>query len=491
MTKPILLLRTNLILAALVLPFAFIFQNALLFFAAPFLLISLVIIWFNLRLSAVDQVRRVLGLRHSEIRKLKVVKANFNACFYWDFFESIRALRQDYTIELYKPWKVNQELYWALKYDSDFLWLSIPFEPWTQLFKIDKDKEAHLYVENWICLRSKAEPSDHFVIRLKYDPDPTSDCTLEVAAKDADTAMEMRDLVKKHAFENSIYRDRTISIDINFHKNRYSDDEPKAYFSILFNPVEKVADEDIIIDPKHHAILKESLVEFYQDREQLKTFGIPSRRAFLLYGPPGTGKSMTCRYVMQNLPGTTRIIVRGNQLQHIASICEVARLLQPSLLVLEDVDLAFSGREINFYGTVLGEFMDILDGMNQDDELLFLMTTNAIERVESAIKDRPGRVNQCLLLGFPEHDDRIKFLGLYLKDHLTTSLDLSEIAKNVGNVSQVFLKELCLRAVQYAAREVQFDHEKLLLENRHFDRAIDEIISQNDRYVEQIVGFRG
>jgi SpoVK/Ycf46/Vps4 family AAA+-type ATPase len=210
----------------------------------------------------------------------------------------------------------------------------------------------------------------------------------------------------------------------------------------------------------------------------------------MLYGPPGTGKSLTCRYVMNQLPGVTCFIITGNQLHNIKQICEVALLLQPSLLVLEDVDLAFSSREINLYSTVLGGFMDLLDGMNDDDELMFLMTTNEIDKVEKAIKDRPGRVNQCLNLGYPSQEERVKFLELFLQGYDTSALDFPMLAKKIDRVSQVFIKELCRRAIRFAAKEANFEIESIRLENKHVERALEQITSQNDQYVDKIIGFR-
>ena len=49
-------------------------------------------------------------------------------------------------------------------------------------------------------------------------------------------------------------------------------------------------------------------------------------------------------------------------------------------VILEDVDLVFNTREINPYGTALGDLMDQLDGFTPDEEVIFVLTTNAIAR---------------------------------------------------------------------------------------------------------------
>ena len=68
----------------------------------------------------------------------------------------------------------------------------------------------------------------------------------------------------------------------------------------------------------------------------LKSNGVPVRRGVLLYGPPGTGKTFACRYLCGKLPETTRIIVTGTALLQVTQIFNLARMFQPSLVILED-----------------------------------------------------------------------------------------------------------------------------------------------------------
>ena len=121
----------------------------------------------------------------------------------------------------------------------------------------------------------------------------------------------------------------------------------------------------------------------------------------LLYGPPGTGKTFACRYLCGKLSGTTRIIVTGTALLQVTQIYNLARMIQPSLVILEDVDLVFASRQVNLYSSVLGELLDQMDGLRPYEDISFILTTNAIDRMEAAIKDRPGRISQCIFFGAP------------------------------------------------------------------------------------------
>ena len=94
--------------------------------------------------------------------------------------------------------------------------------------------------------------------------------------------------------------------------------------------------------------------------------------------------------------------------------------------ILEDIDLVFTAREINLYSTALGDFMDQLDGFKADDEVIFLLTTNAIDRLEKALKDRPGRVNQCVYFGPPTDQLRHEYLTLYLQSLDAEDVDMGD-----------------------------------------------------------------
>ena len=80
-------------------------------------------------------------------------------------------------------------------------------------------------------------------------------------------------------------------------------------------------------------------------RTQLRQLGQATRKGFLLYGPPGTGKTHTIRYLASNLPGHTTLIITAAQVELLGAYTNLARLLQPAMVVIEDVDLIATDRE--------------------------------------------------------------------------------------------------------------------------------------------------
>jgi SpoVK/Ycf46/Vps4 family AAA+-type ATPase len=165
-------------------------------------------------------------------------------------------------------------------------------------------------------------------------------------------------------------------------------------------------------------------------------------------------------------------------------------MLQPTVVVLEDVDLAFSNREDNFYSVGLGELLDELDGFAQADQITFILTTNAIDRVERAIRERPGRVSQCIYFGPPAAELRRRYLQALTRPYDVTGLSFDLLVERTKGVSQAFLKELVYRSVQIGTDTDVFDPKIVVLSNAHFEEALEEMRAAGNRSTESIIGFR-
>ena len=116
---------------------------------------------------------------------------------------------------------------------------------------------------------------------------------------------------------------------------------------------------------------------------------------------------------------TTVVYCAGASLHHVSSAFNLARMLKPALVVLEDIDLVFSDREINQHASVLGTLFDEIDALADVEPVNLILTSNAIERVESAVKDRPGRVGQCIYFGSPSAELRRRYVLSYLRTFAT------------------------------------------------------------------------
>lgn len=327
------------------------------------------------------------------------------------------------------------------------------------------------------------------VVRVRFQ-DYTHEVILEVGAREQEQAEEIIKQILDFASSHSIFKNKMIEVSFDQEvKDAYGDVERNEKVDPIFLEKPPVTAGDIILDDDTRSIIQRTIIDFHERRKELMKVGLPGRRGVLFYGPPGTGKTYTCRYISHRLDSATTIVAAGMSLLHIKSICNIARMLQPSVVILEDVDLVYSARDRNIYTTALGELMDELDGFNPEDHIIFILTTNAIDRVEAAIRERPGRISQCVYFGAPSAELRGLYLESMLAPYDCLHLNMDELVTRTEGATQAFLKELVYRAVQIATESQSVSSELLALSNEQFREALAEMKSFAGRSGEAIIGF--
>ena len=352
------------------------------------------------------------------------------------------------------------------------------------------EREEGFFPLDSFWLRTPSAEIAGEIIRVKLDY-YTHQVILEAGAKEQAHAEKIINQILERASENSVFKNKLIKVSFEQEvKDSYGDIERFEHVDPIFLKIPPVTEDDIILDDDTREILQRSIIDFHRRREELIKYGLPGRRGVIFYGPPGTGKTYTSRYISNELKSATTIIASGLSLLHIRSICNIARMLQPSVVILEDMDLIFSARDNNVYTTALGELMDELDGFSPEDHIIFILTTNAIDRVEAAIRERPGRVSQCISFSPPDTELRRRFLESLLATFDCMHLNMNELIFKTNGVTQAYLKELVSRTVQIATDSPSAEAQHLALSNEHFQEALDQMKKSAGQSGEKILGFR-
>ncbi|MCO5549708.1 hypothetical protein L7F22_003181 [Adiantum nelumboides] len=138
--------------------------------------------------------------------------------------------------------------------------------------------------------------------------------------------------------------------------------------------------------------------------------GIPYRRGYLLHGSPGSGKSSFIFALAGSLDLSICLLnlsergLTDDKLNFLLSNAP-----ERSILLLEDVDSAFLGRqraaESDGYqaNVTFSGLLNSLDGVASSESRIIFMTTNHVERLDPALI-RPGRVDYIEELGDAEPD---------------------------------------------------------------------------------------
>jgi ATP-dependent 26S proteasome regulatory subunit len=146
------------------------------------------------------------------------------------------------------------------------------------------------------------------------------------------------------------------------------------------------------------------------------------------------------------------LLITAEQVNMLGDYMALARLLQPSVVVIEDVDLIARQREAiggPREQALLNSLLNEMDGLKESADILFILTTNRPEVLESALMSRPGRVDQAIEFPLPDDAGREKLVRLYSGTEVVPDDVVQMIVKKTDQVSAAFIKELMRRSVQF------------------------------------------
>lgn len=247
-----------------------------------------------------------------------------------------------------------------------------------------------------------------------------------------------------------------------------------------------VARDEVILPEQTLRLLDRNVLTFVGTREQLRRLGQSTRKGILLYGPPGTGKTHTIRYLATHLPGHTTLIITAEQIGLLGAYMSLARLLQPSMVVIEDVDLI--ARDRDDMGpceeSMLNKLLNEMDGLKEDADILFVLTTNRPEDLEGALAGRPGRIDQAIEVPLPDEIGRGKLVRLYGKGLPLDDAVIAEAARRSEGTSCAFIKELMRRLAQASLAR---DGGSSVI-SADIDEALDDMLFSGGRLNARLLG---
>ena len=258
---------------------------------------------------------------------------------------------------------------------------------------------------------------------------------------------------------------------------------------ITFHRLPAVSREDVILPSGLLDRIDRHAIAFSEYSERLIAAGRPIKRGLLLYGAPGTGKTLTIMYLAGRMKGRTTLLTTGRGLGIIGSVVQMARILAPSTVVVEDVDLIAQERGMPGMQTqpLLFELLNEMDGLREDADVLFVLTTNRPDILEPALAARPGRVDLAVPLPLPDADARRQLFALYARGVRLEVTDLGKFIARTEGASPAYIKELLRNATVFGAIDGDGDG-AIRVTDKHLDQAMDEL-TEGGRLAERIAGF--
>jgi hypothetical protein len=319
------------------------------------------------------------------------------------------------------------------------------------------------------------------ILVLAADPESgMSSVRMHVVADRPGAAADIAADIRARALEHNVFRAQVIS---------FGGDMFERATVLQFHTRPRIAAHDVILPAETMAMIRRQVVGVAEHRDKLLAARQHLKRGLLLYGPPGVGKTHTVRYLMGQLADVTIIELSGDSLSLISQACSVARTLQPAMIVVEDVDLIAEDRGM-YPGEnpLLFELLNEMDGLAEDADVIFVLTTNLIELLEPALAMRPGRIDQAVEIKLPDADARRQLFDLYRGDLVIDESNLDSVIERTEQVTASFLKELLRRAALFAANDAQGRDEPLAVSAGHLDAALDELLDTRNAMTRVLLG---
>ena len=370
----------------------------------------------------------------------------------------------------------------------------------TQSLPAGPDGETRPCVQCAIYLTADADGAAALLLRAPEEHGREG-VDVEVVCEQPDRAQPIVDEIRRLGLEHNVFRGHVVEFGGEvFSRFGHS----SALLSYVRRP--QVPRDQVILPPDVLEGIERQVVGVARHAARLHGSGQHLRRGILLYGPPGTGKTHTVRYLIGNLPGVTVVLLSGDALGMIAEACSVARALQPSVVVVEDVDLIAEerGRHPGRH-PLLFQLLNEMDGLGSDLDVTFLLTTNRADLLEQALAARPGRVDHAAELPVPSAEARSRLLRLYQGRLELDLADPDTVISRTEGVTASFIKELLRRAALVAAEDdsaerdgtdgsLARDHDAeaadvpIRVTDRHMASALDELLDTRSRLTQALLG---
>lgn len=236
----------------------------------------------------------------------------------------------------------------------------------------------------------------------------------------------------------------------------------------------------IRFDDETISLALKEVSSFWTKKELFQKHEFPFRRGILLYGPPGGGKTSSLKLLVKEIIDLGGIAINFQQIDLFTQGMKLLRNIErdtPIVVLMEDLDTIL---DYNDQSAVL----NMLDGIGGFENIIFLATTNYIDKLEGRIKNRPSRFDRRFFIDFPNAKSRKIYLEHIIgKTGEFNHIDIDKWVADTDKFTPAHLKELFLSVAFFDNdyEEVLKRLGKMQSSSKDYDENMDK---ENDTYDE-------
>jgi SpoVK/Ycf46/Vps4 family AAA+-type ATPase len=193
----------------------------------------------------------------------------------------------------------------------------------------------------------------------------------------------------------------------------------------------------------------EDIEQFWTRREIYRQYNFIHKRGILLYGAPGCGKSgiiqLCVKHIIEKMNGIVINIKDEDEIRYFSEFISTIRKIEPTrplIVILEDID-SLAGEDS--YSTT--KLLNILDGIKQIENVVYIATTNYPEKLQERITNRPARFDRRYQVEMPSIEIRRAYLNSKLSEEDLKGIDIDLWLKSTEDMSLSHLKELVISVI--------------------------------------------
>ena len=211
---------------------------------------------------------------------------------------------------------------------------------------------------------------------------------------------------------------------------------------IYFQKIPVNTDNIIRFPDSASDMVLEEIKNFWEKEDVFKEFELLYKRGIMLYGPPGGGKSCTIQLIMKDVVQRGGVVIKFTSPSLYTEGMRMLREIElnlPVVTIMEDIDSI-----IQCYSE--SEVLNILDGVNQLNKIVYLATTNYPEMLGPRIINRPSRFDKRFRIGAPSAESR-KVYFKHLINGRDLEIDLEKWVKDTEDMSIAHIRELFIAVI--------------------------------------------
>jgi energy-coupling factor transporter ATP-binding protein EcfA2 len=193
----------------------------------------------------------------------------------------------------------------------------------------------------------------------------------------------------------------------------------------------------------------EDIEKFWDRKEKYAQYNFIHKRGILLYGEPGCGKSaiiqLCTKQLTQKMGGIVINVTNGDQVEYYSKIIGKLRQVEPErplVVIFEDIDAIAS--EGSWTTSMI---LNLLDGIKQIQNVVYIATTNHPDKLEDRITNRPSRFDRRYEVELPNESVRKSYIQNKLSEDDLNGIDIDVWVKETEGFSLAHMRELVISVI--------------------------------------------